>query len=290
MKLGLGTAQFGLDYGISNTRGRTPAAEVCAILDAAMSAGVTVLDTAPAYGASEEALGVARAAQRFRIVTKTPVYGGHPGADAPDELERSLLRSLDRFGAERIHGLLVHHASDALSDTGGPLIERARRLQEQGLVGKIGVSVYAGPEARAAVDRFGVDIVQLPVSVYDQRALMDGTLDYLKQAGVEVHARSVFLQGLLLMPCESLPASFERIRAHHAAYVARVAEMGITAARAALGFVIGLPQVDIALAGVEDVAQFQELAASAEPLAAAEFESFAVDDPAVVDPSRWVTT
>jgi aryl-alcohol dehydrogenase-like predicted oxidoreductase len=287
MKLGLGSAQFGLDYGIANTRGRTSADEVADILDGAERSGITIVDTAPSYGVAEEVLGAACVAGRFDIVTKTPVFGGAPDSNGADELERSLLRSLERLHVPSVRGLLVHNASDALSPSGSRLMERARQLQSQALVGKVGVSVYTSQQALDALSRFAIDIIQVPLSVYDQRILRDGTLDMLRCAGVEVHARSVFLQGLLLMDVENLPERFERLRLRHAVYLRTLRGLGCSPVHAALSFVAALRQVDTVVCGVDSVAQLHNLVASLEPPLTEGFEPFAIDDPEIVDPSKW---
>ena len=75
VRLGLGSAQFGLDYGVTNLRGQTTPADVAELLRIAGHAGVRVIDTAPAYGSSEETIGACLPSEHhFRIVTKTPVF------------------------------------------------------------------------------------------------------------------------------------------------------------------------------------------------------------------------
>ena len=110
-RLGLGTVQFGQDYGIANRDGRTPEAQVAAILARAAENGVSVLDTAPAYGEAEAVLGRVGAAQRFRIVSKTPYFGSPAAFDVP-RLRRSIDDSLERLGATGLDAILIHHPDD----------------------------------------------------------------------------------------------------------------------------------------------------------------------------------
>jgi aryl-alcohol dehydrogenase-like predicted oxidoreductase len=283
VKIALGTAQLGLEYGITNTLGRVSPQEAARILDVAERAGVRLLDTAPAYGDSEEVLGSLRAAERFAIVTKT----ARLGAKGPEGVVASFERSLERLGATSLDALFVHAAADLGGATGRDLAARLRCLQEQGRVRRIGVSVYSAAEVVRALAVLDVDAVQVPVNVLDQRLLGDGTLGRLKKRGIEIHARSAFLQGVLVTDPASLPAYFDPIRPRLDAWRSFCRERGLTPLRAALGFVCGIAAIDQVVCGVESARQLEEVLAAAEPLDPAEFRQLALDDPDFVDPSRW---
>ncbi len=280
MKLGLGTAQFGTDYGVSATAGRTSAEEVAHILGDARRCGVRVIDTAPGYGESERVLGVA-GVFGFDVVTKVPA-----GTDA-DGLEATFRRSLGLLGISRAYGLLAHSVDDLIGDGGPELYERMQELKASGEVGKVGASVYTGVQIDVLLARYELDLIQVPVNVFDQRLVRDGHLAELQRRGVEVHARSAFLQGLLLMEPDATPAYFEPWREMLGAYREWLGTRGLTSVQAALGFVVGLPEVDVVVVGVNDDAQFQRLCTLASPLPAEEFAGWARDDAALLDPSRW---
>lgn len=291
MKLGLGTVQFGLDYGISNPRGQVPEGEVARILQVARQAGVEVLDTAFEYGRSEEVLGRHLAAEdRIQVVTKTPGFrSARVSRDDANLLRTSFLLSLKRLRRAQVYGLLAHHAPDLLAEGGELLYAEMAALKREGLVQKIGVSVYTGQQLDALLPRFAVDLVQLPINVLDQRLLADGHLGRLKAAGVEVHARSAFLQGLLLMDPGRIDSRFSTVRDHLAQYHAFLRRAGVNPVHAALGFVAGLSEVDHVIVGVVDVEQLQEvLNTAARPiLERDQFACFAWPDEAILDPSRW---
>lgn len=280
MKLGLGTVQFGLDYGVSNSRGVTPHEEARLVLRTAAAAGIDMLDTAPAYGDAESVIGEL-AGEPFQVVTKT-VKTSDPGG-----LERGLEGSLRALRRDSVYGLLSHD-SDALMAPGGEMLfERMRGLRDRGLVRKVGVSVYTPAQAEALLGRYPIDIVQIPVNVFDQQLVRSGALQRLAEAGVEVHARSVFLQGLLLLDPVALPSCFDGARPLLAAFRAHARETGLSPLAAALGFVAGLPGIERAIVGVNTREQLLEVIAAFRPLPAEEFGSFACDDEAVIDPSRW---
>lgn len=242
-KLALGTVQFGLPYGVSNTRGQVPQAEVDEILDLAAAAGVDLLDTAQAYGSSEAALGayLRRKPASFRIVTKVK---DAPGDKVPD----SLRASLGRCAAGRFYGALMHSYDEHLahSDRYAGLLE-ARR---SGLAEKTGFSLYH-PEQAEALLAAGTDfgLVQVPYSLLDRR--FERVFPALKAAGVEIHVRSVFLQGLLLMPPGSLPAGLKRAEPKVAAIQLYAAKNGWTPAAVCAGFALANPLVDRVVIGVD---------------------------------------
>ncbi|MGH8671119.1 MAG: aldo/keto reductase [Burkholderiales bacterium] len=291
MKLGIGSAQFGLDYGISNQRGKTPFGEVKNILEMAASRGIRVIDTAPLYSVSEKVLGeTLPAGHRFDIVTKTPAFEGDQITRAQVRLlEKTFENSLAVLHQASVHGFLVHHANALLVKNGEWLFEAMQSLKQRGLIKKIGVSVYTPDEIDGVLEKYEIDLIQLPVNVLDQRLLESGHLRMLKRAGVEIHGRSVFLQGLLLMDPNTLPVHFSGIRQHLKNYQIYLGERGLTPLRGALGFVMGIGELGAIICGVNDRHQLEEILAAAEPpLNTDEMGRFALHDTAVLNPTRWL--
>lgn len=286
-KLGLGTVQWGLPYGVANAGGQTPRDEVSAILAEARRHGVRVLDTASQYGEAESVLGQ-NALDGFRIITKTPSFGtAEISAGQAGELSDSFRRSLARLSCERVYGLLLHRVDDLLAPGGDRLLHAMEALKAQGLVSKIGVSIYEGRQINAVLRLFRPDIVQLPLNVLDQRLLRSGHLDRLKEVGVEVHVRSVFLQGLLLMPLDRLPVFFAPIRDVLSCWHEAVAGKGLAPTQAALAFVRDCPGVDVMLVGVDTVGQFRTCLADYAGAPAFDASGLGCDDARYVNPMNW---
>ncbi|TVT58091.1 MAG: aryl-alcohol dehydrogenase [Sedimenticola thiotaurini] len=286
-ELGLGTVQWGLPYGIANAKGQTSRDEVRAILAEAREHSISVLDTASQYGEAESVLG-RNVLDGFRIVTKTPSFGSSEiSFEQVDELLTTFRRSLSNLSCERVHGLLLHRVDDLFIRGGYKLLSAMEALRTQGLVSKIGVSVYDGRQIDAVLKVFCPDIVQLPLSVLDQRLLRSGHLEMLKEKGVEVHVRSVFLQGLLLMPLSRLPTYFEPIRALVTRWHMAAAEQGMSLSQAALSYVRNLGCVDTVLVGVENAAQFRACFSDFSVHGIFDAGGLACEDPAFVNPSRW---
>ncbi|MDD4050951.1 MAG: aldo/keto reductase [candidate division Zixibacteria bacterium] len=291
-RLGLGTAQFGMDYGIANKQGKTDIDEVRDILAASDENGMRVIDTAPAYGDSETVLGQALPRQhRFRIVTKTPVFGTDNIASTyGDRLRRSFRESLARLGQKRIYGLLVHNAENLLSPGGEQLMDAMIALKTAGKVEKIGVSVYTAGQIDAILARYQIDLIQLPVNLFDQRLVRDGHLSELKKRGIEIHTRSTFLQGLLLMAPEDVPEHLETARPYLARLRQDAERGGISPQEAALGFVKSIAEINCVLVGVDSRGQLLENIKAFAAGAQLPFEAYAVADEHIVNPSLWNTT
>jgi len=290
-KLGLGTVQFGLAYGVTNPRGQVPSAEAQAILAAALAAGIDLLDTAAAYGNSEAVLGHALGARpELRIVSKLPpLAADRIGAAEIDQCRTTVLRSLTLLRRESIYGLLLHRPDDLRKPGAEQLVALLEELKRAGKVAKVGISAYDRAQVDQTLERFTPDLVQVPVNLLDQRLLQDGTLDRLKGRNVEVHARSAFLQGALLAEPASLPSHFvphrDRLRA-----VGSVAERaGLSRLALCLRFVLAQPAIDRVIVGVTALAELHQIlgvAVDDAPLPAG-LAALAVDDPRLVNPALW---
>lgn len=289
MKLGLGTVQFGLPYGISNKSGQVEADEVSKILQIASASGMQILDTAAGYGSSEAVLGSSLAQEQgFLVVTKTPpLKTDRVRQEDVLKAKAAFDNSLRNLGQCSVYGLLVHHSVDLLSPGGDLLYQTLQQWKDEGRVKKIGVSVYDKEEVDRLFDKFSFDIVQLPLNVFDQRLIRNGTLGRLHAAGIEVHVRSAFLQGLLLMPTHALPPYFSGLKSRHEAYIAALGQAGLSPLAGALGYFHNRPEVATVLVGVENHLQLQECLFASKDLTSFDFGSFAVDDPLMLDPRVW---
>ncbi len=283
--LALGTAQFGLDYGISNAEGKPPQEQAHQVIARACAAGISLLDTASAYGDAEAVIGRCADAGAMAVVTKTPRLTGD-SVDRVTTLETAFAFSLARLGRSRVHGLLIHQPADLDGKAGDAVWSAMREIKESGRAAKLGVSVYARSELDAVLDRFEPDLVQLPLSLLDQRALRDGTIEELRARGIEIHARSLFLQGLIFLPLEGLAPYFAPIAGRLADLHQAIGEAGSTPLAAALHF--GCRSgVDRIVVGVQSVSQLEESLAALETELDIDYSRFAVDDPLFVEPRRW---
>lgn len=301
MNLGLGTVQFGLDYGITNASGKTPAVEVGAILAEAAASGVALLDTAALYGDAESVLGQQlrsfSAPNEFRIVSKTVHLAPHqPLPAALAAVRAGVHASLSKLGISKLYALLVHRSDDLLGPAGEALFAELLTLRESGLVEKIGVSVYAPDELAMLIGRFPIDVVQLPINVLDQRMLRTGMLAKLRERRIEIHARSAFLQGVLLL--DSLGAANQSSAPRYptaltpvlTAFQSRQRELDLSPLEATLGFLNSLDAIDVVVCGAARLSEWQAICRSFSTLPKLSPEVFAdlaQDRLELIDPRRW---
>lgn len=277
-RLGLGTVQFGQAYGISNRRGQVPLEDVRVILARAARAGIGVLDTAANYGEAEQIVS-AMDTGAFRMVSKT--VSVKQGVEAVVARARQSARTLGRLDL-----LLVHAATDLAGPEGEDLWRALQDLKAEGVTRSVGISAYVAEDPARLAERFRPDAMQVPFSLLDQRLLRDGSLARLKKLGVEVHARSLFLQGLLFMG--ALPEGLKHAAPDLEAVRARLAAAGISPLAAALGFVMAQPEVDVAVVGVAALKQLNEiLTAVSTPMPELDWAACALDDARVLTPSQW---
>jgi aryl-alcohol dehydrogenase-like predicted oxidoreductase len=292
MKLGLGTVQFGLPYGIANRQGQPSIEAVKMILHQASIAGVQVLDTAPLYGESESVIGqLLSKDHHFNLVTKTPRFDKHQiTPQDTTQLKTTFERSLQTLSQASIYGLLIHSSNDLCTQGGEYLWEQMQALKQAGQVEKIGVSVYSGQDIDAILNQYDIDIIQLPLSLFDQRLLKNGYLSALKNLGIEIHVRSAFLQGLLLMEPTDRPNFFTPLASHFSHYQEILHAYNTTPIAACLDFVNQQPEVDRIICGVDSLHQFTQIVTALNQSSSIPkdvFSTLSIDDECFLNPSLW---
>lgn len=291
-RLALGTAQLGLDYGITNRRGRVSASEAEAILELAARNGVDTIDTARFYGDSEQVIGRHWPANaNFRIVTKTPAFADCDDAlDAVSRLRANFAASLEALRQPRIHALLLHSPADLLGPHGAALWSALEHIRDEGLAEKIGVSVYEPTEIDAILARFPITIIQLPFNALDQRLAYGGHLQRLAGAGVEIHARSLFLQGLLLADKAAIPAKFASLIPSLEELDRHFNKHGVSRLEGLLATALERPEIARLVVGATNAAELDSILNAEKrakvlgALAPAELPEI---DPRYLNPSSW---
>jgi len=210
----LGGAQFGVDYGIANTSGQVKKEEVGRILDAAIKAGVSSVDTARAYGNSEEMIGVALLESsnlsRLKVITKIPELQGFSSETVSSDvlnqtIDNHVAMSLKSLKTDCLDAILLHRAA-YLHSWNGTVWSRLKAHRQKGSVKRLGVSVQNTDELLLALEDTDVEVIQLPFNILDWRwdKAIPKILEVKSKRKLEIHARSVFLQGLLLTDDASL--------------------------------------------------------------------------------------
>ena len=270
----LGTAQWGLDYGITNASGRLTDEAIVELAGAARRLGILGLDTAPAYGDAEDRISLAGSGWSLQ----TKVSGA--GQDSVG-IVSGLRLSLDRMGALRVSTCLVHDWAALGPGERATASQALTECQAAGLVDRIGISAYAEADLVTALDSFAsLGVVQVPVSVLDQRLESSAVVASLRSHGVVIQARSVFLQGAAL-------AAPDHGRFGRHPDVVRLRELGEPLALC-LGYVKSRPWVDEVVVAATSARELEEIgAAYAAQAPSVDWPSLASLDPDLLDPRRW---
>lgn len=287
-RLALGTVQFGLPYGIANCHGQVGLREAAEILDRARAAGMDMLDTAVAYGGSEQRLGEI-GVHDWRIISKLPALPSGT-FDAGRWVSQQVSASLQRLKVDRLYGLLLHRPGDLLENHGEEIHAALQNLKACGIVGKIGISIYSPDELGALFTRFDINLVQAPFNILDRRLVTSGWLDRLHAGGVEVHVRSIFLQGLLLMTSADRHASFNRWQNLLRRWHVWLEDTGLSPLQACLGYVLAQPYVERIVIGIDTLHQLGEILSIAPDVRIQVPDDLCSNDIDLINPSRWKLT
>jgi aryl-alcohol dehydrogenase-like predicted oxidoreductase len=288
-KLVLGTVQLGLDYGISNQSGLMPLDHAADLLECAYANGCRMLDTAEAYGVSEHRLGLI-GVERFEVISKLAHLPTDIG-DLENYIYDRVMAMLARVKVTAFEGVLLHNPRELLALSDAQLAQTRAgfdRLKEEGIIRKCGVSVYTPQDLDVISGRFESDLVQLPCCPLDIRWAQSGIVQELRAGGVEIHARSVFLQGLMMMKLEDVPAYFDPWRGLLASWRDWTCDMGMTPLEACLRISLDNPLFDKLVVGAQTRTELeQQLQILSMPVADLPAPGFGTSDEAFLDPSRW---
>lgn len=255
MNLILGTVQFGLDYGITNDNGKVNTATALDILDVANQANIHLLDTAAAYGDSEAVLGrLCHSRNEFDIISKIPSSKTHVM-----DIKRSVNDSLNRLQVDKLHAILFHDQQDITNAQSRQNMAILAQLKDEQKVAKIGASFYTPDALESALSMHNLDIIQIPANCLDQRFEQSGLLDEAKSRGVEIHVRSLFLQGLLLKENARLPLYLQPFKPELASYFSMAKELNLKPLQLALLYLISNKSMDYGVVGCVNPHQLIEI-------------------------------
>ena len=286
-KLALGTVQFGLNYGISNTNGLVNKNQAKLILSQAFKSNINTLDTAAVYGESESILGEI-GIDDFNVLTKLPPVPENQ-ADIRKWAIDNISSSMEKLNISSLYALLLHNSVDILGERGKVLNEVLLECKYKGSIEKIGASIYDTEELDDIENSdIEFDIIQAPFNVFDRRLELSGWLSRLGNSDTEVHIRSVFLQGLLLLSSEARPKYFNKWERHFNLWDDWLEDNDISSLEACLNFVKSYSNVDKIIVGVTNVKQLSEIISIFEdndnkitP------ESLISNDQLLINPTNW---
>lgn len=282
MRLALGTVQFGLNYGVSNNTGQVDEKSALNIINLAGDNNIDTLDTAIAYGDSEKIVGniTQKTNKTFNIITKLTT-------SKVESIRTQIESSMSRLQTEHIYGVMLHSADDLINNGSLRTYQELMQLKKEGVCKKIGVSVYSPEQLSYILKHYNIDIVQIPLNILDQKFNKPELIEQLKAKKIEVHARSLFLQGLLLMDVENVPPYFSPFKQHLLKLHVFCKENSLTQLEACISFAKSISFVDkfvIGVSSLNELSQILNISNKAIPL---DFADFSVTNEALINPSLW---
>lgn len=253
-QLCIGSAQFGLDYGITNDKGKVSTSEIKCILNTACKNSIQMIDTAQGYGEAESIIGRLNIKNRgMAITTKMS------GKMDQSEWEANLQRSLKRLNVKNIETLMLHDTADLKGSKKKRLLSWMNNAKERGLINKIGISIY-DEENIKGIDLSGIQVVQVPASVYDQRLFRSGKIKALGEIGIKIHIRSLFLQGLILQKENKWPKFLsQEFKDHHRQWRSKLNQEGLSQLMGAIKYCPYDENVEALIVGITSTKELQEI-------------------------------
>lgn len=250
-KIILGTVQFGLKYGVNNQFGQTSFEEVNAIFNYARDREITTLDTANAYGNSEEVIGNYHKLSHsnpFRVASKFNV-NKDVNVIVKETLQRLNIKKLFAFS---------FHSYEFMKQSPVNSINQLLNLQQEGAIGYLGISIYTNQQLKEVMELDWVNIIQLPYNLLDKGGIKDDLINEARQKGKIIHTRSVYLQGLFYMNPDSLPEKLHPLQKSVKEIQNISQELNIPISALALSYVLQKPFINNVIIGVETRQQLME--------------------------------
>ena len=282
-KLIIGSAQMGMNYGISNNLGKVRSEEAKKIIEFASNNDIKTIDTAINYGSSEKLIGNI-CDKSWHVITKIPSIPQN-SVNIRSWVEANVCSSLKKLNKETIDTILIHNPDDIHKGI-LPVLED---LKKDKLLNKIGISIYNPETIHKNIDLDIIDVIQCPYNIFDRRIISSGLADNLKLMGIEIHARSIFLQGLLLMDYKSMPKYFNKWKDVWLRWKNFLIDNDISSLDLCINNVQHEKYIDKYIVGVESKNQLEEILKSSQKKKFdIDFDEFKNSDMNLINPTNWV--
>ena len=285
-KISLGTAQFGLDYGIANQKGKISFSNAEKIIEFALSKNIKRIDTASAYGDSEKVLGRI-GVKNFKITSKITTIPLNTN-NVNDFLIRNIENSLNDLKIEKFDCILVHDCNQFFQKKyHNEIIKSLLYIKELNLTSKLGLSVYDPLDNSIMKVIEQIDVIQSSFNIFDQRLIQKQLVDTLQKSNIEIQARSVFLQGLLLMEAEKIPKKFLKWKRVFDSYYSWLKKNNYNALSACLNFALNSKNINQVILGIDTPEQFTQITESLSNEIISVPKNLECNDPILINPSQW---
>lgn len=285
MKIALGTAQFGSNYGVANKSGKINYKEAKKILNLAKKNKINTIDTAINYLDSEKILGKI-GVSKFNIVTKLPAIP-KKNVNIEKWIRNELHKSLKRLRIKRIYALLLHNPEDILRKDSNKIIDILIKIKKETLIKKIGVSIYDFNNLNHIKKIANIDIVQCPLNILDRRLINNGWINKLYKKKIEIHVRSIFLQGLLLLNINNIPKKFIRWNYIFKRLNDWQIKNKINRYELCINYIIKFKKISKIIVGIDNFTQAKKLFKYIKKRPKYNFPNIQSLDQNLINPSKW---
>ena len=300
-KITLGTAQLGMNYGISNFLGKPSFVNAINLLKFAWENGINSFDTAPAYGNSEDIIGSFIESEIGNEVNDLIIISKLPKIEIKDDLtfkfvydyiHRQIENSLKHLKIQKIPVYLLHHTPDLFLKN-DIVINCLSQLKKEGLLDRFGVSIYTPEEAKLCLNYKEINAIQLPINIFDLRLFNNDLFEKLRSKDYLILGRSVYLQGLFFLSPENLPEYLSFAKEYLIKLKKISEDNNIDIAKLSFLFVRDIPQIDSLIIGAENIEQiaYNLKLINEKPLSKDMkqiiFEEFSEIPEKLINPSLW---
>ena len=285
-KIILGSANFDQIYGIK--KNFIKKSEIKKLFDLALKNKIKTIDTSPLYNKSEKIIGLLNN-NRFKIISKIP----KPPKNIKREnikkwLKQKVMISLKNLKIKKFEGLLLHNANSLLYKNGDEIYKGIRNMKINGFTSKIGVSIYDFNVLDKILKKFKFNLIQAPFNILDQRLVEKGWLKKLKKRKIEVHARSIFLQGILLLKHNQLPKKLIKLSKKFVMWENWLKKNKFSSLQVCLSFVLNQRQLDGIVVGYNNTNQLNQILKLKQIKNNFSLPNLNIKDKKLIDPREWL--
>lgn len=281
----LGTANFGQKYGY-NKNLQITYSEIERILIFVRKNCINMIDTANSYGETEKILGNF-GVNDLKIITKIPALPDNKVSIDDDWFLKKLDKSLKNLKVQKLYGLLFHRVEDLKNSRGKEIYNDAINLKSEKIVNKIGVSIYNPNDLEWILKEFDFDIIQVPLNIFDGRIVTSGWVDRLYKNNIEIHARSIFLQGKLLMNQKDLPSYFQTWKKQWQKWDNWLLKENVSALSTCLNYILSHKKISKIILGVDNLNQLVEISEYIYNYEKPNYPSISLNNEMLINPVNW---
>lgn len=283
-KIIIGTAQLGLKYGIANKTGKMKISEIKKIKNIATNKGVNFFETAHSYGSSEKILG-SIGMKNMNVITKLPLV--MPKIKTKKWLDLSIQNSMKNLKIKKLYAVMIHNSKQLNGKRGLELFNSLSELKKMNKIKKIGVAVYTVDELKKLLKKFKFDLVSIPYSVFDERFTNSGLINRMKKMNIDIYARSIFLQGLLLMKKNERPKIFKKYEQLLNQWDHFIKKNKLSKIEYCLNFVLNNPNINKVILGFDNHIHFKNVLKSIRGSGIPLVKFNSTDTSKIIDARKW---